>query len=159
MRVRVPGHDVDALVAATGLDAQRRLQVPEPDLAGWYERWPRPGEAGPAILVGHVDSHDGPAVFHGLLGVRTGDMVEIERADGVIARFVVDRIEQHPKDAFPTQGVYGPVATPELRLITCGGPFLREQGSYRDNVIVFARLVELVATRSATPSRARHPSA
>lgn len=161
VRVRVPGHGVDAIVAGTGLDAERRLLVPPPDLAGWYERWPRPGEPGAAILVGHVDSHEGPAVFHGLLGVGAGAVVEVERADGVLARFVVDRVEQHPKDDFPTQRVYGPVTTPELRLITCGGPFLREQGSYRDNVIVFAQLVELgTSARSpSAPTRLGQPGA
>lgn len=159
VRVRVPGHEVDAVIAATGLDAQRRLLVPAPELAGWYERWPRPGEPGAAILVGHVDSREGPAVFHGLLGVGAGAMVEVERADGVRARFVVDRVEQHRKDEFPTQRVYGPVAASELRLITCGGPFLREQGSYRDNVIVFAQLIELVAARPLAPPRAAAPGA
>lgn len=159
VRVRVPGHGVDAVVTATGLDAQRRLMVPAPDIAGWYERWPRPGEPGAAILVGHVDSREGPAVFHGLLGVRAGAMVEVERADGVTARFVVDGVEQHRKDEFPTQRVYGPVAAPELRLITCGGPFLREQGSYRDNVVVFAQLVELIAARPSQPTRAAQPGA
>jgi hypothetical protein len=37
--------------------------------------------------------------------------------------------------------VYGPTTTPELRLITCGGPFDDATGHYLDNVVVFARLV------------------
>jgi Sortase domain len=90
------------------------------------------------VILGHVDSKGGPAVFFRLPQLRRGDMVTIGRADGSSVRFVVQRTEQYPKDRFPTDAVYYPTLTPALRLVTCGGAFDATVGRYRSNVIVFA---------------------
>ena len=110
--------------------------------AGWYagEGGTRPGDPGSAVLLGHVDSTAGPAVFYRLRELRPGDRVEVVRADGSTVRFAVDRTEQYPKTRFPTDDVYYPTLTPALRLVTCGGSFDATAGHYRSNVIVFATL-------------------
>jgi hypothetical protein len=46
-----------------------------------------------------------------------------------------------PKNAFPTKKVYGDIAFPGLRLITCGGAFNEATGHYVDNVIAYGHLV------------------
>jgi hypothetical protein len=126
-----------------GLDAEGRLEVPvEPDVAGWWAGGPRPGDDGPAVLVGHVDSRAGPAVFHRLHALVAGDHIEVARDDGSRVTFLVDRIERWPKDAFPTDDVYRRSHGAELRLITCGGGFDRDALRYLDNIIVFARLAD-----------------
>jgi hypothetical protein len=109
--------------------------------AGWFAEGPQPGQAGPAVIAGHVDSRDGPAVFYRLGELKPGDQVLVHREDGSTVRFAVDDIEQYPKDAFPAQAVYGPVPGPELRLITCAGQFDRSAHSYRDNLVVYATAV------------------
>jgi hypothetical protein len=142
VRVRAPAAGIDARVTGSGLDVVGGLAVPaDPSLAGWYDRGPRPGDPGPAVLAGHVDWAGRPAVFQGLRRLAPGDEVVVDRTDGSSVRFAVDRVVQVGKDAFPTREVYGPVAGAELRLITCGGAFDRATGSYADNVVVFARLV------------------
>lgn len=145
-RVRIPRIGVDAKIVPVGLDRNRELQVPpldKPHLTGWYELGPSPGEVGNAVVVGHVDSRaSGPAVFFRLGELKPGDTVEVVRADGEVARFVVDGVARYPKDAFPTELVYGPADKAQLRLVTCGGTFDRRTQSYRDNVVVFATLVE-----------------
>jgi LPXTG-site transpeptidase (sortase) family protein len=105
---------------------------------GWWLDGPEPGERGPAVIAGHVDSYQGPAVFFRLTELGVGDRVFVDRADGTTAEFVAQRIEQHEKDAFPTEAVYGDTAEAQLRLITCGGDFSREDRRYLDNVIVYA---------------------
>jgi sortase (surface protein transpeptidase) len=111
------------------------------EVAGWYALGPRPGDPGSAVILGHVDSKRGPAVFFRLRELRLGDEVTVERADGSSVRFVVDRTdEQYPKRRFPTEEVYYPTLSPMLRLVTCGGEFDATAGHYRSNVIVFARL-------------------
>ena len=92
------------------------------------------------VVVGHVDSRSGPAVFYRLRQLVVGDEVALERSDGSTARFVVQRTERHAKDAFPTAAVYGDTSDAQLRLITCGGAFDRSTGHYVDNVIVSAVL-------------------
>jgi sortase (surface protein transpeptidase) len=131
--------DADALGLAT--DDEGRLEVPPTAQGvGWYSAGPVPGEVGPAVFAGHVDLDGRLGVFADLARMQPGQQVSVVRPDGRPVTFVVDRVEQHAKDAFPTDAVYGPTDAPELRLITCGGSFDRRRGSYRDNVIVFARL-------------------
>jgi hypothetical protein len=124
------------------LEDDRQLEVPtDAELAGWYVRGPRPGDPGPAVIAGHVDSHRGPAVFHRLGELDPGDEVVVRRADGSRARFAVQRLERWPKDTFPTDAVYREADGAELRLITCGGEFDRRGRRYEDNIIVFATAV------------------
>ena len=109
---------------------------------GWYTGGPTPGQLGPAIIAGHVDGPDGPAIFYRLGELTAGAEVTITRQDGTIARFVIDSIASYPKAEFPTSVVYGNTTNrAELRLITCGGKFDRTTGHYVNNVIAFGHLV------------------
>ncbi|MGK4581057.1 class F sortase [Kitasatospora sp. HPMI-4] len=142
-RIRIPSIQVDAPVTGLGLDSAGRLQAPPDsrrDLTGWYRDGVTPGQRGTAIVAGHVDTHEGPAVFYRLGTLRKGDQVEITGADGGTGFFVVDAAEVYPKDDFPDEKVYGPARDSQLRLITCGGGFTSSNG-YDANVVVFAHLV------------------
>jgi LPXTG-site transpeptidase (sortase) family protein len=144
--VRIPAIDVHSELLALGSNPDGTLQVPQPgpdyDRAAWFEGSPRPGEPGPAVIEGHVDSaRNGPSVFYSLGALETGDRVEVARADGSTVAFEVYDARVVPKDDFPVLEVYGNTPGPELRLITCGGPFDRSAGHYEDNVVVFARQV------------------
>lgn len=139
--LRVAAIDVDADVTELGLTDEGAMEVPRGDvydLPGWYVHGPRPGEPGPAVIGGHVDSRTGPSVFHRLGALEPGDRIEIGYDDGTVARFTVDRGERHPKEAFPFEEVFGDTSAPELRLITCGGAFDHGARSYDDNIVVFA---------------------
>lgn len=115
------------------------LEAPvDPDLAGYYADGTVPGDTGPALIAGHVDSKTGPAVFARLSELRKGDTIEVGLTNGKTKTFVVDRAVTVPKAEFPTQEVYGPTPDAELRLVTCGGPYDRTVGSYVDNTVVFA---------------------
>lgn len=107
---------------------------------------PAPGAAGSAVVLGHVDSRRGPGVFFGLHALQTGDVVDVGRADGSVARFAVTSVQTYRKDAFPGELVYGGVGASTLQLVTCGGEFDREARSYLSNVVVST---ELVSTTSA----------
>ncbi len=140
--VRVTSIGATSSLIPLGLHDDGTLEVPiDFAVAGWYSLGPRPGQVGAAVIAGHLDSYNGPAVFARLPEVRPGDEVEVTRKDGSIVRFSVTRIDVYPKDRFPTMAVYGPTEGPELRLITCGGAFDRARGSYRDNVVVYARMI------------------
>jgi hypothetical protein len=141
VRVRIPSIGVDSPLRRLGLDDDGVL-VPPADFAraGWFSGSPVPGDVGPSVIAGHVDSHDGPAVFFRLGNLVAGDEVLVDRADGTTARFTVTGADRYPKNEFPTEEVYGPTHRAELRLITCGGEFDRDSRSYRDNVVVTAVL-------------------
>ncbi|MEP7369976.1 MAG: class F sortase [Dermatophilaceae bacterium] len=125
-----------------GLASDGTLQVPRDfSSVGWYSAGPAPGQFGPAILAGHVDSHNGPAIFYRLGALRPGAQVKVSRKDHVTATFVVDRVQSFAKDRFPTALVYGSTNRAELRLITCGGSFDSKSGHYVNNTVAFAHLI------------------
>jgi len=139
VRLRIPAVRVDTRLESLGRAADRTIALPSgPRLAGWYDEGPRPGQAGPAVIIGHVDWDHSPAVFYRLSELGPGAAVYVDRADGSTARFRVIGRKQVAKSRFPTDDVYAPDLAPSLRLITCGGSFDRASRSYRDNVIVFA---------------------
>ena len=142
--VEVPAVDISAPVVPLGLTDDGELEVPqEAFTAGWWAAGPEPGERGAAVITAHVDSVAGPAAFFTLADAEPGDKVLVHRKDGSTVTFVIDRMDQYPKSAFPTQQVYGKTPVPTLRLVTCGGIFNDSTGHYRDNVVAFA-------TRKAT---------
>ncbi|MEU5724090.1 class F sortase [Micromonospora sp. NPDC047738] len=141
VRITIPRIGVDAGIIPVATDADGALEVPPleyPEIVGWYRPGATPGEAGNAVMVGHVDSDHGPAVFFDLGRLRPGDTVRVTRADGRVASFTVDGVGAYPKDRFPTDRVYGGGTDARLRLITCGGRFNPRTGSYPDNIVVFA---------------------
>jgi Sortase domain len=107
-------------------------------VAGWFTGSAVPGEVGPTVIAGHVDSYAGPGVFYRLDTLRPGDLVTVGRSDGAAVRYRVTDVVSVPKDAFPTRQVYGPTPGPELRLITCGGEFDHSSRRYLSNVVVSA---------------------
>jgi hypothetical protein len=154
--ITIPAIDAHSSLIPLGLTEAGELATPpvdDPGQAGYYAGPDPaftgdevlPGERGPSVVVGHVDGViDGqkgqPGVFHKLHNLQPGDEILIDREDGSQVRFVVERVEQHAKDAFPTEQVYGDTDRPELRLVTCGGSFNEASGHYTDNVVVWASL-------------------
>jgi hypothetical protein len=141
VRLVIPRIGVSTRLERLGRASDGTVEVPsEWGVAGWYADGTRPGDPGSAVILGHVDSKSGPAVFYRLRELRPGDQVEVERAGGSRVRFTVERVERFDKQRFPTDDVYYPTLTPRLRLVTCGGAFDPATGHYRDNVIAFATL-------------------
>ncbi|GAB3943786.1 class F sortase [Micromonospora vulcania] len=136
--LRAPVHDV-------GIAPDGTIAVPDvgrAQEAGWYDQGPTPGQYGPAVIVGHVDTTTGPAVFHQLRELRSGDQIEVTRTDHSVAVFEVDSVERFDKGQLPVDEVYGDFSRPSLRLITCGGRWVGGETGYSDNVVVFASLVK-----------------
>ena len=138
----IPSIDVHSTkFVGLGLAKDGTIEVPRNAAnPGWFTPGPSPGQFGPAVIAGHVDSKKGPAVFYRLGELRRGDRVTVARKDGSVASFVIDRVKQYDKDKFPTRAVYGNSTNrAELRLITCGGQYDRKTG-YLSNIVAFAHL-------------------
>lgn len=138
-RVDIPAIDVGSDVMGLGLRSDGSMEVPAGGFpAGWYTGSPIPGQLGPSIIAGHVDWGGSPGVFYRLRDLEQGDDITVTDQDGSTVRFVISAVEQYPKDAFPTDKVYGDIDHPGLRLITCGGEFDSDVSSYEDNIVVYA---------------------
>ncbi|RIV39619.1 class F sortase [Micromonospora radicis] len=141
--ITVPSVDITAPVKPVGDAPDGSIAVPSLSRhqeTGWYDRGPVPGDPGPAVIVGHVDTKSGPSVFYDLRKLRVGDTAEVTREDGSVAVFTVESVEHFPKDQLPADRVYGHEGPPSLRLITCGGEWVGGRTGYADNVIAFATL-------------------
>ena len=141
----IPSIGVNSDLLSLGLNPDHSAQVPPQSKkaqAGWYRYSPTPGQLGPSIILGHVDSAKfGPGVFFKLGALRQGATISITRADHTVAVFRVERVVSYSKDNFPTFDVYGNTENAALRLITCGGKFNFSKHSYESNIVAYASLV------------------
>lgn len=148
VRIDIPDADIHAVLVKVGLQADGSVGVPplnQAQKAAWYDGSPSPGQAGPSVIDGHVDSRETKGfrgAFYNLGLVQPGEQIQVTRSDHVVATFTVDSVQQAPKSAFPTSRVYGSVPYAALRLITCGGDFDYARGTYKDNTIVYAHMTD-----------------
>ncbi|HEV7209055.1 MAG TPA: class F sortase [Mycobacteriales bacterium] len=140
--IDIPAIGVHSTLIQLGQARDGSLEVPRSyQQAGWYDGSVTPGQGGPAIILGHVDSHNGPGVFFKLGALRPGDQVRVARADGRTVVFTITGVRKYAKDAFPTAEVYGGTGKSTIRLITCGGEFDSATGHYLSNIIAFGQLI------------------
>jgi hypothetical protein len=133
---------VSAHVGALGLNPDKTVQVPsKPMQAGWYKFGPAPGQAGSAVILGHVDSKTGPAVFARLSQLRAGNKVTVTMANHSVVRYVVTKVATYANAKFPAAKVYGANGPSTLNLVTCGGSYDKGNGGYQSNVVVYTSLV------------------
>jgi hypothetical protein len=137
--IKIPALSINAPVTRLGLEQDGSLQVPaEDDKVGWYAGGAVPGEDGTAIMVGHLDSTIGPAVFQRLKNLKPRDIISISRADGSTVEFKVSRLATYNYDDFPDTEVYGATSYPSLRLLTCAGKYNPRTRHYSQNLVVYA---------------------
>lgn len=145
--IDVPAIGINSNMLQLGSNPDGTLQVPpleKDSQAGWFTGSRTPGQLGPSIILGHIDSVEyGPGVFYKLAALKPADQVSITRSDGTVAVFSITKVAQYPKKHFPTIKVYGNTDDAALRLITCGGTFDPTARSYEDNIIAFASLISV----------------
>jgi hypothetical protein len=157
--LRIPAIGVAVSVSALGLNPDGTVQVPtDYQEAGWFRPGPSPGQVGSAVILGHVDSYRGPAVFYRLRSLRAGNRVEVSLADGVVAHFVVRKVATYPKKRFPARQVYASRGYSALQLVTCGGEFDARTRSYRSNVVAYTSLVATTPAATATEPTGQSPA-
>jgi hypothetical protein len=148
--LRIPAIGVVVSVGALGLNPDGTVEVPTDfQQPGWFRLGPAPGQVGSAVILGHVDSHQGPAVFFRLRSLRAGDRVDVTLADGAVVHFAVDTVVMYPKKQFPAHQVYAPHGYSALQLVTCGGTFDTHTHHYLSNIVAYT---SLVATTPADPA-------
>ncbi len=142
-RLVVSSIGVDTGIMEVGRLPDGSMETPPlfENITGWYRDGPSPGQIGPAIIAGHVDTYKGPSVFWNLRKVQPNDQIQITRADGAVVTYLVTALKQFEQNNFPTQEVYGNTDDAELRLITCAGSFDRKTQHYSQNTVVFARIL------------------
>ncbi len=149
----IPALGVAVPLSSLGLNSDGTVEVPtdyqEP---GWFRLGPTPGQIGSSVILGHVDSYQGPAVFFKLGTLRPGDRVDVLLADGVVVHFAVDGVATYLKSQFPADQVYGSNGSSALELVTCGGQFDQRSGHYLSNIVVATSLVGSTSPAKVPPT-------
>ncbi|WP_350278821.1 class F sortase [Kribbella sp. HUAS MG21] len=140
-RLQIDSAQLDLQVEAVGVAADGQMELPpNPSVVGWYKFGPAPVDGkGSVVLGGHLDSKEwgaGPLVK--LRAVRPGDTLALRSTDGTVTRYRVRTVEVIPKSRLAVSELFDRDGPSRLRLVTCGGPYDRNGGGYRDNVVLTA---------------------
>lgn len=150
--LNVPKANIAGSIIPVGVDAHGSMAAPEgtndDPVWGetfWWKYGPMPGQAGNAVIGGHLDRKDGsPAIFWDLRQLTVGDSVFVRTVLGATLRFVVTAVNTVPNStgsvANPVmQRIFGPAQTANLNLITCSGTWTGTE--YNQKLVVFTTLV------------------
>lgn len=142
IEITIPAIGVTSAIVDLGRNADGTVEVPSSfHVVGWYKFAVTPGQVGPAVFLGHVDSQSGPGIFYRLGQLRVGDRVVVKRRDGRTVTFAISGVREYAKAAFPSIDVYGNTPVPTIRLVTCGGAFDPATRHYLSNVVAFGEMV------------------
>jgi len=151
--LRIPAIGLAVFLGTSlGIDLDGIVQVPTGTTQpGWFRLGPTPGQIGSSVILGHVDSFLGPGVFFQLRTLAAGDQVDVGLTDGVTAQFTVNSVAMYSKTDFPDQRVYGSHGSSALQLVTCGGVFDHQTGSYLSNIVVYTSLSAVIPAAGTSP--------
>ena len=140
VRVQLTTAGIDSAVRPVGVSPDGQMALPpSPEVLGWYRFGPAPGAGtGSVVLAGHLDSKRyglGPLV--GLREVDAGDGVRVTRSDGTAKRYTVLEVRRYDRQALPEE-IFARTGPERLRIITCGGEYLPDEGGYQQNLVVTA---------------------
>ncbi|TMC21306.1 MAG: class F sortase [Chloroflexi bacterium] len=150
-RLQIPSLHIDAPVMGVGATASGQMDAPVSSAINspywtsvfWYAPGVAPGQAGNAVVAGHVDrAGGGPAVFWSLATLRAGDSVFVQTRDRHTLTFVVEHMVKYTSDAPERdvlQAVFGPTTEHHLNLITCSGAWTGQ--GYDERLVVFTTQV------------------
>lgn len=144
VNIKIASVGIESNIKPVGKKSDGTMETPPlyEHITGWYKHGPTPGEIGPSIIVGHVDTYKGPSVFYRLKQMKPGDIIEVTRADNKVVKFKVTGLQQFEQNEnFPTEKVYGNIDHAGIRLITCGGTYNKKTQKYSHNTVVFGKAV------------------
>ncbi|HSJ39038.1 MAG TPA: class F sortase [Planococcus sp. (in: firmicutes)] len=141
-RILIPAIGVEADALHLGTTENGEMDVPDTiEDVSWFEPGYKPGSNGRAVIAGHVDGINGPAIFWDLAELEAGDEIIVE-GDGEQLVFRVYAMESVELGLADVQSVFGYRSSPELVLITCSGDYDHDQGTREERLIVYTELIE-----------------
>lgn len=113
---------------------------------GWYESSGKPGEGGTMVIDGHNGGPHVHGVFKNLPSLVEGDVINIERGDGIIFKYKVVENATVPlseSDQYMSVAATSPEEGREsVTLITCTGEWSQAQDTYLSRQFTRAVLME-----------------
>ncbi|KOF10463.1 peptidase C60 [Planococcus glaciei] len=141
-KLEIPAIEVKSEILHLGLTETGEMAVPDNgEEVSWFSHGYQPGENGRAVIAGHVDDLEGPAIFWDLSKLKAGDEILVAEGDKQL-RFKVYKMESVPLDNADLSSIFGYQSSPELVLITCAGTYDYSRGTREERLVVYASLIE-----------------
>lgn len=136
-----------ARILPMGVNASGELDTPRNIFdVGWYEASGKPGQGGTMVIDGHNGGPHVLGVFKNLPSLASGDIITVERGDGVIYNYEVvenQSILLSEADAYMATAAKSPQPGKEsVTLISCTGEWSQQQRTYLSRQFVRAVLAE-----------------
>ena len=137
----------NARILPMGINSKGELNTPSNIFdVGWYESSYAPGEGGTMVIDGHNGGPHKHGVFKDLPNLAEGDIIQVERGDGVIYKYRVVENVTVPlieADNYMSKAMRSPEPGKEsVTLISCTGEWSQTQKTYLSRQFARAVLVE-----------------
>jgi LPXTG-site transpeptidase (sortase) family protein len=141
----IPSINVDAPIEPVETNADGSLAVPSINVwtgVGLYADGPYPGEAGSAVIDGHLDRPGGfPAVFWNLRLLHKGDIVKVATPGQATVQFRVTQVASYTPAAAPLSAIFDNANGHFLNLITCSGRWIPAIHQTTLRLVVYTSLI------------------
>jgi LPXTG-site transpeptidase (sortase) family protein len=139
----IPALNISAKVEEVGVKENGAMANPSGfSTTGWYKFGARPGEAGNAVIAGHVNNGVGlSGVFARLGELSIGARISVADVSGRTLNYVVIQKARYDTRNAPLEEIFTIQGPSQLVLITCEGDWDPVSRSYDKRLVVVARLV------------------
>lgn len=144
-RLIVPKIGLSAYIEEVGLTADGNMDTPKVvENTGWYKDGPRPGEAGNAVIDGHLNRSPGVKVgiFWYLRDLVAGDDIYVIDAQHQKHHFKVKEVDRYTLADAPLDKIFGASSRKNLNLITCQGAWDKGNQTYAERLVVYSQLAD-----------------
>lgn len=139
-RLYIPSIDLHANIEPVSVSNEGQMGVPHSTgRVGYLANGVLPGAVGNAVMDGHVDNYEGPAVFFRLRKLKKGDNITVKNDKGCTITFFVESVDYFKTSEAPLSKIFGPINEPRLNLITCAGKYSRKKREHEGRLVVFAK--------------------
>lgn len=144
--IAIPSIKVRAGIESLGVTNKGVMLPPKSAwTVGWYNRGPKPGQAGNVVMYGHLNTtYSKTAVFTNLKKVRVGDVIDVRDDRGIIWRYRISEIAVYKLNAVPMAKLAGATREKHLNIYTCAGTWDRKAGNYTHRLVIYSTLVSSI---------------
>ena len=140
----VPKLNIDARIISVGTNSQGAISTPNNVFdTAWHNQSSLPGQSGAMVIDGHISSWTTKGVFYSLNTLEPGDIIKLERGDGVIYNYKVVKTQIYSSENIDMSRVLSPVnpGSPGLNLISCFGDVIAGTNEFNERIVVFTELI------------------
>jgi sortase (surface protein transpeptidase) len=140
----IPELSVDARIFSVGLGSNGAIIAPNNiNDTDWYKSSALPGQPGAMLIDGHVAGISAEGVFYRINSLAAGDIIEVERGDGMVFTYKVISSHIYNSGSLSRQAVLTPavVGSPGLNLISSTNDIIPGAVKLNQQLVVYTEQI------------------